>query len=120
MFELLSNGTVEKLCNKIREKGVSYGFGGIAKIGGGLLPAERILCEHIRLKSKMVILSRAFFDQKQNLNPTDIKLTFNNEIKKLRDCEQEYSKYSYAQLQTLHKETSSIISTIASNLRKDM
>lgn len=118
MFELLSNGTVEMLCNKIGEKGIPYGFGGIARIGKGILPAERILCEHIRLKSKMVILSRAFFDPKQALNHTNIKSIFAKEIRKLQVYERKYSKYNYAQLQTQHEETSAIISSITTDLRK--
>ena len=60
MFQLLSNGTVERICNKIANKGIPYGFGGISKIGDGLLPAENILIEHARLNSSMVILSRGF------------------------------------------------------------
>ena len=49
MFELLANGTVEMLCEKIRKKGIPYGFGGIARLGAGDLPAERIIMEHIVL-----------------------------------------------------------------------
>ena len=40
MFELLADGTVERLCEKCRKRGVPYGFGGIAKLGTGLVPAE--------------------------------------------------------------------------------
>ena len=43
MFELLANGTVEMLCGKIREKGIPYGFGGIARLGTGDLPAEKVI-----------------------------------------------------------------------------
>ena len=32
MFELLTNGTVERLCRKIAAADIPYGFGGIAKI----------------------------------------------------------------------------------------
>lgn len=60
MFELLANGTVDMLCTKFREKGVPFGFGGVARLGGGLLPAEYVLSEHYRLGSSMVILSRSF------------------------------------------------------------
>ena len=49
MFELLTDGTVEKLCNKLKEKGITYGFGGIAQLGQGTLPAEHIIAEHYRL-----------------------------------------------------------------------
>lgn len=62
MFELLSNGLVENMCKKFKEYGIPYGFGGIAKIGEGLLPAERIIAEHYRLGSTRAILSRSFCD----------------------------------------------------------
>ena len=60
MFELLADGTVENLCNKIRIKGIPYGFGGIAQLGQGDLPAEYVIAEHHRLGSSMAILSRSF------------------------------------------------------------
>jgi len=60
MFEPLVDGTVEMLCKKIKQKSIPYGFGGIARLGTGLLPAENILAEHYRLGSSMVILSEAF------------------------------------------------------------
>lgn len=43
MFELLTDGTVEKLCNKFLQKRIPYGFGGIAALGKGKLPAEKLL-----------------------------------------------------------------------------
>jgi hypothetical protein len=60
MFELLADGTVDMLCSKFKAKGISYGFGGIACIGQGVLPAEHIIAEHYRLGSSMAILSRSF------------------------------------------------------------
>lgn len=60
MFQLLVDGTVERLCLKFREAGIPYGFGGIAALGRGALPAERIIREHYRLGSRRVILSRSF------------------------------------------------------------
>mgnify|MGYP000952641798 CR=1 FL=1 len=64
MFELLADGTVERLCNKIKCRGIPYGFGGIAQLGKGDLPAEKIIAEHYRLGSSMVILSRSFYNIK--------------------------------------------------------
>ena len=60
MFELLSGGLVEFLSQKITHKGIKFGFGGIARIGGGLLDSSLILSEHKRLNSEVVILSRDF------------------------------------------------------------
>lgn len=61
MFELLADGTVEKLCRSVKNAGVPFGFGGVARLGEGMLPAELILGEHVRLGSRSVILSRTFF-----------------------------------------------------------
>lgn len=62
MFELLSNGLVEDMCKKFKAAGIPFGFGGIAKLGEGLLPAECIIAEHYRLGSTRAILSRSFCD----------------------------------------------------------
>ncbi|MCT7646451.1 HpcH/HpaI aldolase/citrate lyase family protein [Aliarcobacter butzleri] len=60
MFELLSGGIVDYLSNKIKNKNIPFGFGGIATLDSGMISGEMILKEHIRLNSSMVILSRAF------------------------------------------------------------
>ena len=60
LFELLADGTVEKLCLKFREHGLPYGFGGIASPGKGLVHTEHIVGEHYRLGSTAAILSRSF------------------------------------------------------------
>lgn len=64
MFELLPNGIVEDICHTVSKYHIPYGFGGIAKIGEGLLPAEKIIAEHFRLGSTRAILSRSFCDNK--------------------------------------------------------
>ena len=48
MFELVCDGTVENLCKKFKNKNIKYGFGGIARIGYGMLPAEYVIAEHYR------------------------------------------------------------------------
>ena len=60
MFQLLTDGTIENLCNKIKKYNIPYGFGGIAKLGTGDLPAENVIQEHYRLGSTRAILSRSF------------------------------------------------------------
>lgn len=35
MFELLTDGTLENLCLKFKQKNLSFGFGGIASLGKG-------------------------------------------------------------------------------------
>lgn len=87
MFELLSNGVVEYLCQKCKTKGIPYGFGGIAKIGEGTLPAERIVMEHYRLGSTRVILSRSFCNAEEVGGIAAIEQIFSENMTRLRDYE---------------------------------
>lgn len=60
MFEPFVNGTVETIAYKCREKGIPFGVGGIARIGEGMVPAEKIIMEHYRIGSTGAIVSRSF------------------------------------------------------------
>lgn len=92
MFELLADGTVEMIANKVKEKGIEYGFGGIAKIGEGNLPAENIIAEHYRLGSKMVILSRSFCDAKGATRLIQLEESFNTGVRQIREYEEQLIK----------------------------
>ena len=85
MFELLTNGTVERIINKIKVAGIPYGFGGISHLGDGMIPAEMIIMEHYRLGSTRAILSRGFCDQTKPLEEVD--KTFSKNMKELREFE---------------------------------
>lgn len=91
MFELLSNGTVESLCKKIAATGIPYGFGGIARIGEGTLPAEWIVKEHYRLGSTRAILSRSFCNAEEIKNLKKIEVIFAENMARLRDCERDFT-----------------------------
>lgn len=93
MFEPLADGTVESLCRIFRERGVPYGFGGIAALGKGKLPAEFLIREHYRLGSTWVILSRRFCDTQQIQDVEEIRNLFNERIQEIRDLESECKKY---------------------------
>lgn len=92
MFELLSDGTVEKLCKKIANAGIPYGFGGIAKIGEGILPADYIVTEHYRLGSTRVILSRSFCNVEEMDDMAEIEKLFSINVGKLRKFEVELDR----------------------------
>lgn len=98
MFELLSNGTVEMLCNKMKKAGIFYGFGGIARIGTGTLPSDLILSEHVRLGSRAVIVSRSFCDSLAIGDINEIERIFSTEIAKLRVAEAVLSRKSEEEL----------------------
>lgn len=82
MFELLTNGTVERIINKIKKTGKPYGFGGISHLGDGLIPAEMIILEHYRLGSTRAILSRGFCDQTMPL--VEVEQVFAKNMNELR------------------------------------
>ncbi len=60
MFEPVASGLLDHLAAVVRASGLPFGFGGVATVGGGHIPAELVLAEHVRLGSRRVILSRAF------------------------------------------------------------
>ena len=88
MFEPLANGTVEMLCRKFKAAGISYGFGGIAKIGDGAIPAEKLILEHYRLGSTRAILSRTFCDNAKVDSIEEIDRVFAENMKSLRQYEE--------------------------------
>ena len=87
MFELLADGTVEELGNKIKAKGIPFGFGGIATLDGGAMPGEMVLKEHYRLGSSMVIVSRSFCNTDVVTDLNEVRTIFNNGIGAIRDLE---------------------------------
>ena len=97
MFELLCDKTVSKLCEKFKAKGIKYGFGGIARVGYGMLPAEYIIAEHYRLGSTAAILSRGFCNANIVSDPKEIESIFIEGVHNIRLKEQEVSKYSQKQ-----------------------
>lgn len=103
MFELLANGTVERICKRLRSAGVPYGFGGIAKPGEGLLPAELILGEHYRLRSSRVIVSRSFCDTEKHRSLSEIDSIFAQNIDMLRHCEERIAALSEEELAENHQ-----------------
>lgn len=88
MFELLADGTVEKLCNIIKEAKIPYGFGGIASLNGGQLPGSHVVAEHYRLGSSMAILSRSFCDV-TGKSMEEVENVFRTGISELRNYEEE-------------------------------
>ena len=91
MFELLADGTVEKICMKCKEANITYGFGGIASLGKGKLESENVIVEHYRLGSNSVILSRSFCDIKQMENLIEVDEVFTRGVTEIREYE-EYCK----------------------------
>lgn len=94
MFQLLADGTVERLCFKLRRRGIAYGFGGIASLGNGMLPSEFIIKEHYRLGSGCVILSRSFCDVSKVRHIGIINSLFLRGVREIRELEAECEKHA--------------------------
>ncbi|MBQ3262081.1 MAG: aldolase [Oscillospiraceae bacterium] len=94
MFELLTDGTVERLCAKFRAKGIPYGFGGIAALGKGMLPAERVIREHYRLGSTRAILSRSFCNTSIVTDLSQIDQIFRTGMAEIRALEAECAAHA--------------------------
>ncbi|MBQ8184078.1 MAG: aldolase [Clostridia bacterium] len=117
MFQLLTDGTVEELCKIIDSYGLPYGFGGIARIGFGMLPAEHVIAEHYRLGSSMAILSRSFCDIYKNDNMEEIQMLFEQEMAKIRQYEKELSLKDKDFFTENQKETARLVELITEKIK---
>ena len=85
MFELLADGTVDRMAEVCRAAIMPFGIGGVATIGGGTISGELVLGEHARLGSTATILSRSFHHRASNLRDLQAKVDFPTELQKLND-----------------------------------
>ena len=112
MFELLSNGTVEEICKKISKYDIPYGFGGIARLGYGELPAEKIIQEHYRLGSTRAILSRSFCNVQQFSSLTEIEEVFAKNMQILKEYEIQLKNCSEEDFEQNRKSVVKIVNNI--------
>lgn len=113
MFELLSGGIVEYAANKIKASGINFGFGGMAKIGEGILPAEAILAEHYRLNSRSVILSRTF---RNEVGDNRDRIDLIREIEKIRNEEKKIASWNDADFERNRKFVRDKVNEIVSKM----
>ncbi len=118
MFELLCDGTVDRLCSLIKQKGIPYGFGGIARLGYGMLPAENVITEHYRLGSSMAILSRSFCNVDKIADASEITEVFSVEMKKIRELEKEVETYTPEQFAENQKEVAVKVEKIVKRINE--
>ena len=113
MFELLADGTVERLGDKIKAKGIPFGFGGIATLDGGALQGSMVLKEHVRLGSSMVIVSRSFCNTEIVTDLNEVQRIFDTGISGLRALEKEASQADTAYLEENRKAVVAAVNKIA-------
>lgn len=118
MFEQLADGTVDEICGKLKNKGIPYGFGGIARPGAGMLPAEYIIRDHHRLGSSYVILSRSFCNTSALVNLEEIRSIFQDGVREIRQIEEDADLYSDDQFANNHAEVQKRVAMVVDIMRK--
>lgn len=99
MFEPLADGVLEEPCAALREAGVPFGIGGVARVGEGILDPAVLLGEHVRLGSTWAILSRSFHRQSTTLTEMTMSTDFLAELTALRDAYAAFEAQSPADLE---------------------
>ncbi len=118
MFQPLADGTVDMLCEKLGAKKIPYGFGGIAQIGRGALPAEYIIAEHYRLGSSMAILSRSFCNANEFEGPVQLEAMFSSGVAALRDYEKQLSQEDIEFFESNHRRVIDKVAEITRNIEE--
>lgn len=116
MFQPLCDGKMDRLAEKIKAKGLPFGFGGIARVGFGMLPAEYIIGEHYRLGSTAAILSRGFCNMNMVENPEDVRDLFIEGVKDIRKREKECESFTKEQFANNHDEVVKRVSHIVEEI----
>ncbi len=116
MFELLADGTVEKLAEKIKEYKKPFGFGGMAAMGTGMLPAEKILGEHYRLGSTCVILARSFYKFEGGCCLNEALQVFEKGVEKIREKEKEFLGVAHRHFDSNTDEIKKIVKNISEEI----
>lgn len=113
MFDLLADGTVERLGEIAKRAKIPFGFGGVAKIGEGSLAAEAIIAEHYRLGSQMVILSRSFYDASDARDLDEVMDYFVKEIARIRAYEQTLSSVNQSYFESNRRQVVETVRAIS-------
>jgi 2-keto-3-deoxy-L-rhamnonate aldolase RhmA len=94
MFMPLAMGLVDAMASELVGIGKPFGIGGLARAGEGLLPAQLLIGEHVRLGSTAAILSRTFHRMLGSAREISAEMDFGYEIQVLRESEQGFFRAS--------------------------
>nr|WP_290701631.1 aldolase/citrate lyase family protein [Halomonas sp. UBA3074] len=107
LFEPMAARLLDPAAEVLNQSGVTWGVGGVARIGQGELPAETVLGEHVRLGSQWIILPRAFHSGAATSADLLETLDFPAEIEKLRQAEGHWRSADEASLLDNQRELAS-------------
>ena len=119
IFEPLASGFVDNMVSVIKSSDLPFGFGGIARIGEGVVPGEMVLGEHMRLGSNSVILSRTFHRENRSIEYLDTVVKFKEEVKKLKQAEQKYKHRSHEEIESDRKKFQDVVSNFVNERRNE-
>lgn len=117
LFEPLGLGLLDWMAAQIKSQGKSFGFGGLATVHSGELPAERILGEHVRLGSDCVILSSRFCNDVKITEPEGRRKRIEEALMALQVAYHQLSKRSQVQQHAEAKKTAALIRSLADKVR---
>ncbi|NOX09286.1 MAG: aldolase [Gammaproteobacteria bacterium] len=118
MFEPLVNGLMDELAGIIRQAGIPFGFGGIARVGEGVVPGEMVLGEHLRLGSSSVILSRTFHRVDAEIEKDRASKILADELGKLIALEAGLLSRSQDRVEKEHEQLSGVINNFVKARRQ--
>lgn len=116
MFQLLTDGTVDRLCTQLREANIPYGFGGVGRPSSGMLPAECIIAEHYRLGSQYVILSRSFCNMEKTTDLDEIRRIFTEGVADIRRVERDCAAWTQKQFDENHRRVCACVEKIVKGM----
>ena len=116
MFQLLTDGTVDRLSGLLREMDIPFGFGGVGRPGSGMLPAECIIAEHYRLGSQYVILSRSFCNTEKIADLDEIRRIFQEGVADIRRVERDCAAWTQEQFDENHRKVCACVEKIVKGM----
>ncbi|QDT90102.1 aldolase/citrate lyase family protein [Gimesia algae] len=115
MFELMSNGIVDKMAEICRRAEIPFGIGGISTMDQGLVSGRLVLSAHARLGSEWVILSRSFHQLATSLSELQSKINLPLELQKVDEAYSELMKRTDFEIEQDKQLLSQAVDEVASN-----
>lgn len=112
MFQPIAGGFVDHIATMIRAAGLPLGIGGLARAGEGLLPADMLVAEHVRLGSTGAILSRTFHRNAATVKEIEAEMNFGAEVAKLQEAFIIYGRSSEQELLAVHQDVANRVAEI--------
>ncbi|MFU1477797.1 aldolase/citrate lyase family protein [Roseovarius sp. C7] len=117
MFQPFADGTLTEATAAMRNHGVKFGIGGIARAGEGIVSPEFLLGEHVRLGSDAAILSRTLHRGAKDLQGLQSEMDFPTELEKLQEIYRRFHAADQENLERNRIETSDRIWDVVTLIR---